>query len=107
MPRRVKTKQQRRTWRWYATMGLDGLLAVSMVLGTIFLFGGVSPQPAAPTLALPTANPNQTLAPPKPQATLPPPTAAAASPTPASSANPTPAPVARNVPLGGPSAWSP
>lgn len=100
MPRRVKSKQQRKTWRWYATMALNGALAVSMVLGTVFLFGGASTvRSAPPTIAPPTVNPNQTLVPPTPLPTIVPtsPTPAPPTPTTQAEASPSPHPVARNV----------
>ena len=60
MPRRVdpNKKKQRRDWRWYASFGLNGIVALSMVLGTVFLFTGAPrPSAAVPTLEVPTAGP--------------------------------------------------
>ena len=42
MPRRAKPQTQKKNWRWYASMGLNGLVALSMVLGTVFLFTGAA-----------------------------------------------------------------
>lgn len=61
MPRRVKPKAQKRDWRWYASLGLNGLVALSMVLGTVFLFTGASlgqRSAAVPTIAIPTESVN-------------------------------------------------
>ncbi len=54
MARRAKSKSQKRNWRWYASMGLNGLVALSMVLGTVFLFTGAPRSAPPPTLAVPT-----------------------------------------------------
>ncbi len=55
MPKRVNPKAQKRDWRWYASMLLNGLVALSMVLGTVLLFTGApTPQATAPTIVLPT-----------------------------------------------------
>lgn len=40
MPRRKKVKPTKRDWRWYANFGLNGLLVISMGVGTILLFTG-------------------------------------------------------------------
>ncbi len=64
MPRRAKTKTLSRDWRWYASMLLNGLIAVSMVLGTVFLFTGApTPQAAAPTIDIPTLAPTVSASP--------------------------------------------
>lgn len=67
MPRRVTPKQKKRDWRWYLMMGLNGLVVLSMVIGTFLIFAPpprplpanietIVPPTAAPT-ALPTATP--------------------------------------------------
>ncbi len=59
MPRRVDPRKKKRDWRWYASFGLNALVALSMVLGTVFLFTG-APAPRAappPTIELPTLAP--------------------------------------------------
>ena len=38
MPRRAKPKTQRRDWRKYATIGVNGLVVVSLLIGTVFVF---------------------------------------------------------------------
>ncbi|MCL4396035.1 MAG: hypothetical protein M1482_14735 [Chloroflexi bacterium] len=63
MPRRSKPKSEKRTWRWWASMALNGAVAVSMVLGTVFLFTGAPVTSSAPTLLPPTADANATLTP--------------------------------------------
>ncbi|MDE3088773.1 MAG: metallophosphoesterase [Chloroflexota bacterium] len=79
MPRRAKPKTQKRGWRWYASMALNGAVALSMVLGTVFLFTG-APRPTPPTIEPPTVESNgPTLTPPP---ALPPATPAPAPPTP-------------------------
>ena len=84
MPRRIKPKETKRDWRWWASTLLNGAVVVSMVLGTIFVFAGVSPtRNTLPTQEVPTAAPT-TVAPP----TLAPPTSAPpATPTPKASAD--------------------
>ena len=64
MPKRFDPKKKRRDWRWYANIGLNGIVALSMVLGTVFVFTGVGTPsaPPPPTLEVPTAAP-PTLAP--------------------------------------------
>jgi hypothetical protein len=67
MPKRSDPRKQKRDWRWYASFGLNAMVALSMVLGTVFLFTG-APQPSAPalpTISVPTAGPTvaPTLAP--------------------------------------------
>ncbi len=59
MPKRVDPKKKRRDWRWYASFGMNVLLALSMVLGTVFLFTGAPTRSAAPppTLEVPTLAP--------------------------------------------------
>jgi len=56
MPRRIDPKQQKRGWRWYVMIVINGLVVLSMVLGT-FIFFLPPPQPAAPTIVPPTAAP--------------------------------------------------
>ncbi|MGE5263634.1 MAG: hypothetical protein ACM3S0_09650 [Acidobacteriota bacterium] len=51
MPRRSKVKTQKRDWRWYASFALNGAVALSMVLGTVFLFTGGSVGQPAPIVA--------------------------------------------------------
>ncbi len=76
MPRRVDPRKQRRDWRWYANVGLNAIVALSMVLGTVFIFTGVGTPsaPPPPTLEVPTAAPNVAPTPapptPTPQASL-------------------------------------
>ncbi len=61
MPRRSKPKTQQRDLRWWLSMGLNGAVALSMVLGTVFLFTG-GPRPAAPpTIVAPTLDVNSPL----------------------------------------------
>ena len=58
MPRRARPKKQKRDWRWYASTALNGIVALSMVLGTVFLFTGApTPQAVAPTIEIPTLAP--------------------------------------------------
>jgi hypothetical protein len=59
MARRIKSKATKRDWRWYAYQIFGGLVALSMVVGTILSFTGASLQRgnAAPTFAVPTAAP--------------------------------------------------
>jgi len=83
MPRRVKPKSQKKGWRWYASMGLNGLVALSMVLGTVFLFTG-APRPTPATIVPPTVDVNSAALTPLPSA----PTSVPAVPTPL----PTPTP---------------
>jgi hypothetical protein len=69
MPRRAKPKSQKRGWRWYASMGLNGMVALSMVLGTVFLFTGAPrTTPSLPTIAAPTVDVNAPTFTPMPQA---------------------------------------
>ncbi len=79
MPRRGTPKATKRDWRWYASLALNGAVALSMVLGTIFLFTG-APTPrsnvpvqevptAVPTVAPNVATPVPTVAPPAPTPT--------------------------------------
>ena len=57
MPRRVDpSKKTKRDWRWYASIGLNGIVALSMILGTVFLFTG-APTRSIPTIEVPTAAP--------------------------------------------------
>lgn len=79
MPRRAKPKSQKRGWRWYASMGLNGLVALSMVFGTVLLFtgGSIAPRPAVPTIVAPTVDVNSPTLTPLPL----PPTSAPAAPT--------------------------
>ncbi len=88
MPRRIKPKKEVRDWRWYASFALNAAVALSMVLGTIFLFGGVStPAPASvPTISVPTEVPSSGAPAVAPTAT--PVTQPAATPTPQASAGP-------------------
>lgn len=72
MSRRAKSKSRKRDWRWYASLVLNSAVALSMVLGTIFVFTG-APPPAPPTIEVPT------LAPDTP---VPTPTSVPATPTP-------------------------
>ena len=81
MPRRVdpNKKKTKRDWRWYANIGLNGIVALSMVLGTVFLFTGVrTPTAAIPTLQVPTAAPDTVV-----------PTTAPSTPAPATTPQPT------------------
>jgi len=57
MPRRAKPKATKRDWRWYASFGLNAAVALSMVMGTIFLFGGASTPRQAPPTEVPTVAP--------------------------------------------------
>ena len=85
MSRRSKSKQQKRDWRWWASFVLNGAVALSMVLGTVFLFTGGSVGQQAPYVP-PTATVGAPVA--APTATP------AVSPTPASSLSGTSAPPA-------------
>jgi len=80
MPRRIKPKEAKRDWRWWANTVLNGAVVLSMVLGTVFVFAGLPTRtaPQAPTIELPTLAPT-TIAPP----TAPP----SATPTPQASAD--------------------
>jgi hypothetical protein len=40
MPRRKKPQAAKKSWHWYANMGLNVVVALSMILGTVFLFTG-------------------------------------------------------------------
>jgi hypothetical protein len=42
MPRRKKPLDNKKGWHWYANMGLNIFVALSMVLGTLVLFTGNS-----------------------------------------------------------------
>jgi hypothetical protein len=84
MPRRVKSKTQRKNWRWYASMGLNGLVALAMVMGTVFLFTG-APTAQPPSITAPTVDPNSPVLTPLPGATGVP-TAVPATPTPKANA---------------------
>lgn len=94
MSRRSKPKTHKRDWRWYASFALNGAVALSMVLGTVFLFtgGAIVPRAAPPTLLAPTA-PAESSAPVAPPALTPTqqPTSPPAAPSPAP---PTPTPKA-------------
>ena len=83
MPRRAKSKSQKRGWRWYASMALNGAVALSMVLGTVFLFTG-APRSTPPTIEAPTAAPNSPALTPIPPPTIVP----AVAPTPPPSPTP-------------------
>lgn len=79
---RRSSKPTKRDWRWYAALALNGAVALSMVLGTVFLFAGAPTQrTTAPTLEVPTAGP--TVA---PNVATPVPTVAPPTPTPKASA---------------------
>ena len=83
MPRRAKPQTQKKNWRWYASMGLNGLVALSMILGTVFLFTGApTAQPAS--ITAPTVDPNAILTPLPASTGIP--TAVPATPTPKASA---------------------
>src|SRR5512144_1989855 len=95
MPRRIKPKNQKKDWRWYASFAMNAAVALSMVLGTVLLFSGGPPAPAVPTIVPPTESAGST------------PPAAAPTSTPASQpGQPTPTPqanagarsVAQNLP---------
>jgi hypothetical protein len=69
MPRRVDPKKKRRDWRWYASFGLNALVALSMMLGTVIIFVGAptTGAPPPPTIEVPTLAPSTpTPAPPTP-----------------------------------------
>ncbi len=83
MPRRSKPKAQQRDLRWWLSMLLNGAVALSMVLGTVFLFTG-APRPTPPTIEAPTAAPNSPVLTPAPPAA---PTVAPPTPTPTPKAN--------------------
>jgi len=94
MPRRVdpNKKKQRRDWRWYASFGLNAIVALSMVLGSVVLFTGISTNRQIPTIEPPTAAPTlpSTVAPTLAPATAVPtlaPTVAPPTPTPKASAS--------------------
>lgn len=82
MPRRSKVKTQKRDWRWYASFALNGAVALSMVLGTVFLFTGGSISRPAPIVP-----PTETVGPAAP--------AVAPTPTAPSTPGPSPTPKAR------------
>jgi hypothetical protein len=82
MPRRSKPKGQKRDMRWWLSTLLNGAVALSMVLGTVFLFTG-APRPAAPpTIEAPTAVPGSSALTPAPLPTSPPAASTPAPPTP-------------------------
>ena len=83
MPRRIKPKEAKRDWRWWASTLLNGAVVVSMVLGTIFVFAGVPTRSAPPTLEVPTAAPTSVA----PPTAAPPPAAPSVTPTPKASAD--------------------
>jgi hypothetical protein len=80
MPRRIKTKETKRDWRYWASMVLNGAVVVSMVLGTIFVFAGV-PSRSLPTQSVPTAGPSIAA----PPTAVPPSVVPSVTPTPKSS----------------------
>ncbi len=90
MPRRSKPKNEKRDWRWYASFVLNAAVALSMVLGTVFLFtgGSAAPQPTQPTISVPTLAPGATTPVSGASTPVAAPTATPASPAPA--ATPTP-----------------
>ena len=64
MPRRRKVQPTKKGWRWYANMGLNVIVALSMILGTVLLFtgGGFAQQRATlptdfPAVDIPTLAP--------------------------------------------------
>jgi len=64
MPRRSSPKQQKRDWRWYMLMGINGLVVLSMVIGTVLIFAPPQPaRPNIPTLAVPTLIPTPVVTP--------------------------------------------
>ena len=70
MPRRIKPKETKRDWRWWANIVLNSAVVLSMVLGTIFVFAGVPTQTQTlPTLEVPTAAPPTAVPPTVPPAT--------------------------------------
>jgi hypothetical protein len=78
MPRRIKPKETKRDWRWWANILLNSAVVLSMVLGTVIVFAGVptSSQSAPPSQA-PTVAPT----------ILAPPTVPLVTPTPKASAD--------------------
>lgn len=79
MPRRKKPQANKRGWRWYANTGLNVIVALSMILGTVLLFTGGSitqrssvtfptdfPAVDIPTLAPTVGAPLTTAVPPSP-----------------------------------------
>ncbi len=88
MPRRAKPKPKKRDWRWFVSTGLNAFVALSMVLGTVFLFSGgsLAPRAAPATFEAPTDLP--TFAPTTPAITPTP--AVAPTSTPPSAPNPAP-----------------
>lgn len=86
MPRRLKPKETKRDWRWWANTVRNGAVVVSMVLGTIFLFAVVPTRtaPELPTLEVPTLAPTTV---PTTAPTLPPTVPPSATPTPKASAD--------------------
>ena len=83
MPKRSKTQQTKRDWRWYASFILNGAVALSMVVGTVLLFAPPPRPSALPTLEVPTAAPTSPIINPVPNVA---PTIAPPSPTPKASA---------------------
>ena len=82
MPRRAKSKSTKKNWRWYASMGLNGLVALAMVMGSVLLFTGL-PTAQPQSITAPTVDPNAVLTPlPAPTSV---PTAAPVTPTPKAS----------------------
>ncbi len=86
MPKRGKPKSERRDWRWYASFVLNAFVALSMVIGTVFLFTGGSTTQSPPAITpIPTS-------------------VGAVTPTPAPApANPTPTPTKTSLDLTPPS----
>ncbi|MBI5650007.1 MAG: hypothetical protein HZC40_06090 [Chloroflexi bacterium] len=68
MPRRATPKQQKRDWRWYVLMSINGLVVLSMVIGTVLIFAPPPPpRPNIPTIEVPTLIPTPVVTPtPKP-----------------------------------------
>ncbi len=93
MSRRSNTQKQgqKRDWRWYANIGLNGIVALSMVLGTVLLFTGPAiTQQAAPAATAIPQSANPVVNPTTPTPVAPTPTPAAPTPTPKAELNRTP-----------------
>ncbi len=57
MPKRSAPKATKRDWRWWTMTGLNGLVVLSMVIGTFLIFAPPTQRSAVPTIAVPTLAP--------------------------------------------------
>ncbi|CAG0947357.1 hypothetical protein ANRL1_04007 [Anaerolineae bacterium] len=58
MPKRSAPKATKRDWRWWLMTGLNGLVVLSMVIGTFLIFAPPpAPRANVPTIEVPTLAP--------------------------------------------------